>query len=76
MSPIELIITIIVGLTLFVVLWKYFRWALEAVIIFVVLLVGLYIALRILETQGMINFVDGFLAALKSAVNEFLDLFR
>lgn len=72
MSPLELIIVIVVALIIFMVLWKFFRWALEAVVVFMLVLVGLYIALRILDAQGEITIVTSAWQWIADAFNELL----
>lgn len=51
----QLVIAIIVALAIFVVLWKFFKIAIEAAFVFALLLVGLYIAFNVLDYQGLNN---------------------
>lgn len=48
-SILELVIVIAILAVVFTILMKYFKWAIEAVFVFVLLLFGLYIALRVLD---------------------------
>jgi hypothetical protein len=47
--PLELAIVIAILVVVFTVLLKYFKWAIQAVVIFVLALVVLYLALRVID---------------------------
>lgn len=49
LSILEMAIVIGVAAVVFWVLFKFFRWAIEAVIVFILVLIGIYIALRVLN---------------------------
>jgi len=66
MTPIETAIVIGVAAVIFFVLLKFFRWAIEAVIVFVLVLIGLYVALRILNVSDASGVVRGLLTDIRN----------
>lgn len=64
-STIELVLVIAVLVVVFVVLMKYFKWALEGVVVFALVILGLYIALRVLDVSDPNGEFRGLLAEIK-----------
>jgi hypothetical protein len=65
LSLLEIAIVIVIAIALFVVLFKYFKWAVGAVIIFILVLFGLYLALRVLDYSDSSGAIVGLLGEVK-----------
>lgn len=66
LSILEMAIVIGVGAVVFWILFKLFRWAIEAVIVFVLVLIGIYIALRVLNYNDAGNQILQLLNQIKT----------
>jgi len=66
MTILETAIVIAVAAVIFFILMKFFRWAIEAVIVFVLVLIGLYIALRVLNVSDASGVVRGLLTDIRN----------
>jgi hypothetical protein len=65
MTPIEIAIVVAVAAVVFFVLMKFFRWAIEAVIIFVLVLIGLYVAMRVLNYNDASDAIRGLILDIR-----------
>lgn len=68
LTIIEMAIVIGIAAVVFFVLFKFFRWAIEAVIVFVLVLIGIYIALRVLNYNDAGNQILNLLNEIKTAL--------
>ena len=68
MSILESAIVLALAAIIFYVLFKYLRWAIEAIIVFILVLLGIYVALRILGVQDAGGVIRGFLDELRVAL--------
>ena len=66
MGIIETAIMLAIAAVIFVVFFKVFRWAIEAVIVFILVLAGLYVALRVLNYNEAGDKIIDLLNQIKS----------
>jgi apolipoprotein N-acyltransferase len=64
-SLLELAIVIAIFVVIFTILIKYFKWAIEAAVILVLVLAGIYLALRVLEISNPSSKIMTLLAQIK-----------
>jgi membrane protein implicated in regulation of membrane protease activity len=67
-SILELFIVIAILVVVFTVLMKYFKWALNGVIIFILALVLLYVVLRVLDYSDSTGAIGSLLNEIKEAL--------
>lgn len=61
MTILEAAIVLALAAIIFYILFKYLRWAIEAIIVFVLVLLGIYVALRILGVNDAGGVIREFL---------------
>jgi apolipoprotein N-acyltransferase len=64
-SLLELAIVIAIFVVIFTILIKYFKWAIEAAVILVLVLAGIYLALRVLEISNPSSKIMTLLSQIK-----------
>jgi hypothetical protein len=64
-SLLELVLVVIIAIALFTVLFKYLKWAIGAVIAFILVLLGLYLALRVLDYSDSSGAIVDLLKQIK-----------
>jgi hypothetical protein len=67
-SILEIVVVIAILVVVFTVLLKYLKWAVEAVVVFVLVLLGLYIALRVLNYGDSSGAIKNLLQEVKEAL--------